>query len=483
MRLVMARVGVSALFSLMVAGCTGDKPIEGSPDGDDGGGEGAGDGGGDGTDDGTCVEDTQCAGHEICEGGECVDGDRNNSVDEAETILWDDTRTGYINPETDVDYFTFEADGGEFVRISVTLPEDFEASDSVVELRKANGKVVTTADAFATETGVTGVDAVAFAYLDEPGTYTITVEDDGSAGRDADGEIVGGSAYSYTLALQEWNGHTDETDDLGSPSALVSLADERLWSSVGVVLEEEGDVDYIQLEHGVDGATLYLDGNQDLTGSDASPRVRLLTESGTPLTDKVGVGPEEYALAPALDAGTYIVEVSDAGGAGGSNHWTWVHVISRVDSYDHTFDSEPNDSEVSANALVQEEFENSGGNMFTRGQLQGMADEVDDEDWFRFSVDYGESWIVACLNSSVYGSTMAPDIEVYDGAGTLLGSATGSELSDPTTLLENLEATPGDHFLRVIPPVDVTGGPGDWYRVNLFVASFEVGGYACPDGS
>ncbi|MEC8422815.1 MAG: hypothetical protein VX000_03495 [Myxococcota bacterium] len=138
---------------------------------------------------------------------------------------------------------------------------------------------------------------------------------------------------------------------------------------------------------------------------------------------------------------------------------------------------------MSANAMAQEEFENSGGNLFTRGQLQGNADDAEDEDWFRFSVDYGEAWIVACLNSSVYGSTMAPDIEIYGGGGELLGSATGSENTDPTTLIENLVATPGDYYLRIIPAVDVTGGAADWYRLNLFVASFEVGGYACPDGA
>ena len=330
-----------AVLSLgaVVAGCVRDEPIESTGDEDDG--SGSSDDGSDGGDDGSCVEDTQCAGYEICEGGECVDGDRNNAPEEAVSILWDDTRTEYINPEADVDYFVFEADGGEYVRISVTLPEDFEASDSVLELRKSNGKVVTTADGFATETLVTGVDAVAFAYLDEAGTYTISVEDDGSAGRDVDGETVGGRSYRYTLSLEEWGGHTSEDDGPSEPSEIVVLDSERLWSSVGVVLEEEGDVDYILLEHAVDGASLYLDGNQDLSGSDASPRVRLLDEDGVAFTDKVGVGPEEYALAPALDAGTYVVEVSDAGGLGGANHWAWVHLISRVDSYDHVFEQEP----------------------------------------------------------------------------------------------------------------------------------------------
>lgn len=463
-------------------GC-GDKPVgDGGSDTATGDGSGGGGDGG-GTDDGTCTEDTQCDAWEICEGGECVDGDRNNSVEEAAALLWSDTATGYINPEDDVDYFAIEAEGGEYVRLAVTLNENFEDSDTVVELRRSNGKVVSSADAFATETGVTGVDAVVFAYLDEPGTYYVTVEDDGTAGRDPEGAVFGGANYRYTVELSEWGNATSESDDLDSPSMVLALDTERIWNTVGVLLEDEGDKDYIQIEYTTDGATLYLDGNQDLEGSDATPRVRLLTEDGEPLTDKISVGPEEYALAPALESGTYIVEVSDAGGQGSENHWTFVHLISRPDTYAHDLESESNDTLVGANSVTQEEFENTGGNLFTRGQAQGVADDSEDEDWYRFEADYTESWVVACLNSTLWGSSMAPDIEIYDAGGTLLETGSGNDLGDPNALIENLMVEPGEYFLRVVPPTDVVAGPGAWYRFNLFVASFEVGGYACPDGS
>jgi hypothetical protein len=477
--------GILISWAFLGTGCGGDKTIGGSDTGSSGGDGGSDDDGG--STDGTCSDDADCSGWEICEADACVDGDRNNSVDEAQSILWEDTRTGYVNPEDDVDYYTFEAEGGEYVRIGLTLAESFEASGTTIELRKSNGKVVTSADGFATGTGVTGVDAVMFAYLDEAGIYTISVEDDGSAGRDPDGETVGSSDYTYTLLLEEWSGHTDDPDDMEQPAYVIVMDSERIWNTAGVVLEDEGDVDWIQLEYETDGLTLFIDGNQDLTGSDATPRVRLLDEDGVPFSDKINIGPDEYAIAPMLDAGTYYLEISDALGGGGSNYWTFVHIISRESSYDYTLEVENNDDQFSGNDLAQEDLENGSGKAFTLGRGQGTVDDSEDEDWYAFDVPYDESWVVVCLNSTVLGSTMAPDIEVYDSERVLLDSAAGSAAGDPTANVENIEVGPGTYYLRVVPPEDVDAGPGAWYRFNLYVASFSVssyadGGYSCPSG-
>jgi hypothetical protein len=476
--------GICFSWALLGTGCGGDKTIGG--DGADS--SDAGGGGDDGGTDDTCSGDTDCSGWEICEGSECIDGDRNNSVEEAQSILWEDSRSGYVNPEDDVDYFTFEAEGGEYVRIALTLAESFDASGTTIELRKSNGKVITSADAFATGTGVTGVDAVMFAYLDEAGTYTISVEDDGSAGRDPDGQTVGSSDYTYSLLLAEWSDHTDDPDDIDQAAFVMVLDSERIWNTAGVLLEDEGDVDWIQLEYQTDGFTLFIDGNEDISGSDATPRVRLLDEDFVPYTDKINIGPDQYAIAPLLDAGTYYLEISDALGGGGSNYWTFLHVISREDTNVHTIEDESNDVQFSATPVEQEDFENGSGKPFTRGQAQGSVSDSLDEDWFEFEVTYEESWVVVCLNSTLLGSTVAPDIEVYDADGGLLDSASGSAGGDPTANLENIEVGPGSYYLRVVPPEDVDGGPGAWYRFNLYVASFSVssysdGGYSCPSGS
>src|SRR5678815_1317390 len=94
-------------LGLLLTACVKDKPIEDSrPDGDDGGDDG-------GTSD--CADDGECSPWQICEAGDCLDGDRNNATDEAEPLLWEGAAEGYINPENDVDFYSFTADGGEYI--------------------------------------------------------------------------------------------------------------------------------------------------------------------------------------------------------------------------------------------------------------------------------------------------------------------------------------------------------------------------------
>ena len=77
-------------------------------------------------------------------------------------------------------------------------------------------------------------------------------------------------------------------------------------------------------------------------------------------------------------------------------------------------------------------------------------------------------------------STSTPRIEVYDELGELLAEGPASATGSPGALIENIELVPGTYHLRVVHPAEATGGPGDWYRALVYVASFEVGGYACP---
>ena len=56
----------------------------------------------------------------------------------------------------------------------------------------------------------------------------------------------------------------------------------------------------------------------------------------------------------------------------------------------------------------QTELENSGGNLFTEGAVEGVADAGSDEDWFRFEADYDANWLVVCTNAGTYGATSTP---------------------------------------------------------------------------
>ena len=182
----------------------------------------------------------------------------------------------------------------------------------------------------------------------------------------------------------------------------------------------------------------------------------------------------------------HLLELSDALGGGGDEHWGFLHFITRADGYVHDSESEPNDTLLDAQPLSLEEFENSGGNLFQRGQANGALDVVLDEDLYSFTVGYDEGWICACVNSAEFGSAIAPSLEILDADGEILISAAGDPAQDPDTLIENHPLEPGDYFLRVSGDEGSEGGPGSWYRFNLFSASFEVssyaeGGFACPN--
>ena len=469
-------LGLSACEQDTIPDGKSDEPADGGSDGSDGGSAG-----------GPCSDDDECPSGQICEDEVCVGGDRNNSVDEAESLRFGDAEdftSGTINPAGDVDYFVFEADGGEYIRIATVVEGEDDAEDgsrdTVIRLERANGKPVTSANEFATGTGVTGVDAVMFAYLDEPGLYYVIVEDIGTAIESEDRPPEGGADYRYALSLQLWGSSFAEPDAADSPSLILNLESERVWTSIGALLDEPGDQDHLALELGLDGYDLFLDGNDDLRGSDATPRLRLIDSRGQVWLDKRAFGVAGTGYAPRLPAGSYRVELSDVAEAGGRNHWMFLHTIAREAISDYALEREGNDSLPAAEVLEQEELENSGGNLFTQAKYEGQADGSLDEDWLRFEVDYASSWLVACSNGAVYGALSNPAMELYDASGELIVGAEPTPDASPNALLENVTLTPGTYYLRMAHPEGATGGPGEWYRTVVYVASFEVGGYACP---
>src|SRR4029453_3932274 len=97
-------------MGLLLGACVKDKPIEDTePNGDDGGDDS-------GTSD-RCTDDVECSPGQISGGGSWRGGDCNNATDEAEPLLWEGGAEGYINPENDVDFYSFTADGGEYIGI------------------------------------------------------------------------------------------------------------------------------------------------------------------------------------------------------------------------------------------------------------------------------------------------------------------------------------------------------------------------------
>lgn len=485
---------IACAFLLMVMGCEGDQKISDTStpsegwDGSGGGSSDGGSGGGDdGSGDGACTTDDDCGSGQICEDEVCVTGDRNNDFEEADPLRFVDgsdesaRTTGVINPVGDRDYYAFEADAGDFVRVTSYTDEEDETKDTVVTILRDNGRRLTYANGHAAGGGVSDADSVVYAYIPEAGTYYVLVEDDGTFYEDAEPE--GGADYTYSLALTEWTSHTAETDSAESPSSTITISSDRSWSARGVALETAGDVDYIAINLEIDDYDLFVDGNYDLEGSDADPRVRLIDPtSGTVLRDKRQNGLSGSIWYPRLPMGQYLLELSDAAGGGGVDHWFYVHTIAREGESTYAWETESNDTMLLAETLEQEPIETSSGNEYTVSRREGLADVPGDEDWYALTSEYEDGRLVVCLNSTWYGATTAPTVEVYDATGTRLDSVEGESDSAvyPTATLANLSAPSGTYYVRVQHAEDVGGTAGDWYRLLVFLASFEVTNYDCP---
>ncbi len=432
-----------------------------------------------------CENDEACEDWEICESGACIDGDRDSFAGPT-TITWDDELLGYLNPEEDWDYYAITVEGGEFARIA-TRPtgsgdgetEASEEMDTVVATYDMDGNLLSWEDDYPTGGSVSGSDSIVYTYFPEAGTYIISVMDYTSA-FDSD-EKKGGPDFSYVLSIQEYSGPPDEDDSFTTPGADREVKEGYLYP-IPVLLEEEGDSDWIELSLPYADCPVVLRGSAHLDGTDAEPRVRLYSAEQDMLLDLDELGTNGVGLYPDVDGGKAVIEALDDNGAGGDNHWFFVIASIYEQGYstsaegqeiDYQLDGEPNDALEEAQLLGQTDLESSSGGQYTAAYVWGTQDSEGDEDWYAIHATAGHYlnvWGTADYN----GSLMDPAIDVYDATGTLL--ADWYDGYDDAPDLENLPVeTTGTHYIRVYDETGAApGGAPYFYRFSIFVSDFEA---------
>ena len=439
---------------------------------------------------GECVIDSDCINGQICEENECLSGDRNNNVEEAVTLLWDDSVTETFSTAGDVDYFSFSTPGEEYIRLLTQT--DYEDGDTVMVLRDPNGRVVTWSDDFPTGTRVTSIDSVIYAYLEEAGTYIVSVEDYNTYFQT--GDEFGSTLYDYSIYLEDWSRHTSEPDSIDSPSIELEIDQENSWTSVGVLVQEEGDVDYISIDYNIESTHFYISGIVNLDGSDLQSFLQLYDEDNNPIAAKKNIGPDGSIIFPNMNEGKYRLEVTTPNGAGGGNHWNYFF-IKGSDEEIYPIEEESNDTTETATELVQTETTTSSDKPYLYSQSFAEIQNDGDEDWFQGSNPYEEAQLVVCLNAGLYGSLATPTIEVYDGSMTLLGSVETDENDDPSGAIEGITLSQDeDFYVRILylqsntdeenTDEENTESPmlyhGHWYEFITYVATFEPTSYSCP---
>ena len=408
-----------------------------------------------------CLEDAQCDGFEICEIEECIVGDRDNSPDEATTLLWDNDTPGTIQEAGDVDYFTFNADGGEFVRIA-TATAGSELTDTIVTLYTPSGKVHQIEDEHPVGS-VLDNDTILYAYLPEGGAWFLAVEDVNGAGA---------TNADYVVSVTEVGGASSETDSMESPAYSFEATRSNSYWAIGVVLEEDGDTDWIEVTLPWDDCPVYVYGSTYVAGTDANPTVELVNSDGETIARKEGLGPDGTAVYPEVSGGKIYIAASDSHGGGGDSHWFFVYFAIGDSGSVYELETEPNDTMEEANELEVNWTTATDGNVYGYSQGWGMMDWSDDEDWFWFQgkVDhYLQLW----GSSADLGSSFGPEVTVYDPDGQEISTGSGESFPDASNVGPLLD---GHYMIRVRNPAPQEGdeGPAWYYRFTGYQTDYTV---------
>lgn len=408
----------------------------------------------------SCTEDAECDPWEICSEDACVDGDRNNAVGEAEAILWETGVTGYVQTVGDQDYFSFTAEGGEFIRVT-TEPKGDEDLNTLVSLFSPAGKLHAREDEHPAG-DVNTYDTVLYAYLPTAGTWTLMVEDlNGAADSD----------FTYTLTLQEYGGATDESDSFDDPSYDRDPLETGYIYGVGFVLDEEGDTDWMEFDLPYDDCPLTFYGLDFMSGSDAEVLLEVYLPDGTRLLSKGGLGPDGDAQYFEVDGQRIVVGVGDVDGGGGDNAWGFIFVQPADRGYGYEHEEEPNNAADEANALDITWTTNDSG-MLGSALAWGIMDEEEDEDWFSVEVDDGYYLSILGTADSV-GSLFDGVVAVYDQDGELVAEATSGDDEFPDAY--NLGPLDGGLYTVQVLNEDAEGwGLDRYYRVAIYQHDYTV---------
>jgi hypothetical protein len=410
----------------------------------------------------TCATDVDCDDWELCEDEECVNGDLNNGIDEAEAILWEQVITGYLQTDGDQDFYSFQADGGEWVRIDTEPKGTEEDMDTVVTLYDPKGKVhhVESEHPWG---NVSTYDTVMYTYLPDGGTWSILVED-------ANG--LGSSGSQYDLRLIEVTNAVDQGDSFNSPGYELDIElSSSIWA-IGVLLEDNGDEHYIHLALPWENCPVLLVGSQGERGSEATPTVELYANEDLLLLHKEGLGLEGTAFYPEVNDREATIVASDADGGGSADHWFYVYVQVFDEGYSYTHEIEGNNDAYDATDIELVADQDTSGSDFEWGGFWGTIDDRGDEDWFAFNAT--NAWYLHVRGQTdSMGSLLLPELEIYDESGLQVTGTVDANDGFPDTW--NVGPLDGGRYtVRVSSANPSDYGPEMYYTARIDVTDYTA---------
>ncbi|MCP4809074.1 MAG: hypothetical protein GY913_13345 [Proteobacteria bacterium] len=408
--------------------------------------------------DDTCETDDDCSSTQICEDEDCVTGDRNNSIDEAESILWDNPVGGTLETDGDQDFYAFTAEGGEYIRVQTT--SDDEEMDTIVSLYTPSGKLHAQENDHALGS-VQTYDTVLYAYLPTAGDYTLLVEDV---------EGNGATSFDYELELTEFNNYVQEDDSSGSAGEEIDV-EAGYFYAVGFVLDEDSDKDWIQLNLPYDECPVLVTGPTYPLNSDATPVVDLYDHDGELLLRKSEPVPGDDAFYFEVDGGTALIGVEDASGGGSADHWGFVYVRVYDQGYHYPYEQEPNDDDSEA-SNIEFTWEGVEGDKLGTGLVWGIMDFEDDEDWFAVDVEDG-NYLYVNGTADSFGSLIDAEATLWNDQLEVVASGDSTGQDDNFSDIGQLGPLDGGTYYIQITDDNAGEGQATYYRFTAFQSDYS----------
>lgn len=376
----------------------------------------------------TCADDDGCENGQICEDGACVAGDRDNDPASATTLADDGSGVlggqGTIATAGDMDWYQFTSLGAQFVRVDTVVGSsdvEEDALDTVVTIYDAAGNLLAQEDEH--PAGPVGTyDSVAFAYLAEPGTYTVTVEDvQGRAQPDT----------GYTLAVRDLGPGGDEADALQAAGYGLGITSADSWYAIPVVLSRgdgtDDTADYALLDLPWDDTFVEFVGTTSPNASTLTPALTLYDTDGGVVMKKTSPTPDDPAGVVNNQGRTYVLKVADAEGAMGPTCWAVLFALVRDAGYGNPREVEPNDTTPGTLAMVDRQPDVGA---WVSGYGSGHVDTPTDVDAWSFSFTGDDAFLSLVYGAQTYGGLLLAHAEIVDGSGTVVASSDATPGTD-----------------------------------------------------
>jgi len=417
-----------------------------------------------------CDDDTECSftsGLEICgDEGVCVQGDRNNSRDEAQLVEYNSAASLIIAPAGDVDWFRFNGTAGDLFRIA-TAADNPDSLDTVVTFYDAQGNEIAFNDDFE-RVGSVPPNSQLFSGVAQTGLHYFSVQDRRSWVNDPADPPQGGLAYGYDVAIVragagagENIGAATEPDDEAADANAFDLPEYRINYNFGGVLQTVGDADWWAIDV-AQAETLRLYGFPNSGSAGSTAMTVYLPDAVSPIGTWVNPGWEEdqRAWIPILESGTYYVEVAEAGGGGGADTWYFLHGAKNEPEEGLPVESEPNGSESpEALALV------SGPGNSEELTFWGRTHPSGDQDWFALTGE-ADDRVTVQFERTLHGESQDVRVRIVapDGSDVVDVPWDGDEEA-PISLFPLTSS--GEHHVVIEAPDGVASGAGHYYQVRI----------------